>query len=256
MARPSSQDLRGGPAGARDAAGAAPGGALGCRRGGAGDADAAAAATRVWFLLREPGAARDNVTMNEIVVIRHGQTEWSAAGRHTSYTDLDLTPEGERQARSLRPALAARPFAAVWCSPRVRATRTAELAGLTVTEVDEDLVEWNYGAYEGITTASIRETNPGWDLWTDGCPGGESPKQIGARIDQVLDRARSVLADGDVVVIAHGHSLRVLTARWLGLPPSDGALFALETARISALGFEHDRPVLTMWNASPVPLPM
>jgi broad specificity phosphatase PhoE len=193
------------------------------------------------------------VVMGEIVVIRHGQTEWSAAGRHTSYTDLDLTAEGERQAAALRPALAARSFAAVWSSPRVRATRTAELAGVTITEIDDDLVEWNYGAYEGITTASIREHNPTWDLWTDGCPGGESPKQIGARLDRVLARAHDVLASGDIALIAHGHSLRVLTARWLGLPPSDGALFLLETARLSTLGFERARPVLTSWNEVPKP---
>ncbi len=190
--------------------------------------------------------------MSEIVVIRHGQTEWSAAGRHTSYTDLDLTTEGERQAASLRSALDGRGFAAVWSSPRIRATRTAELAGIDITGIDEDLVEWNYGAYEGITTASIREHHPDWDLWTDGCPGGESPKQVSARLDRVLDRARYLLREGgDVALIAHGHSLRVLTARWLGLAASDGALFVLETARLSTLGFEHGRPVLTQWNETP-----
>lgn len=189
--------------------------------------------------------------MAELVVVRHGQTEWSADGRHTSYTDLDLTAEGERQAASLRPALANRVFAAVWSSPRMRATRTAELAGLTLTGIDDDLAEWNYGAYEGISTASIREHNPDWDLWTDGCPGGESPKQICARIDRALARIHAALEHGDVAVIAHGHSLRVLTARWLGLPAADGALFLLETARLSTLGFEHGRPVLTQWNDAP-----
>jgi broad specificity phosphatase PhoE len=188
-------------------------------------------------------------TMAEIVVIRHGQTEWSAAGRHTSLTDLPLTDEGEREAASLRPALAARRFAAVFTSPRVRAIRTAELAGLTVTSVEDDLAEWAYGTYEGITTAEIRAKDPSWDLWRDGSPGGESPEQIGARIDRVLDKARHALTRGDVAIVAHGHSLRVATARWLGQPPAAGALYRLDTATLSTLGFEHDRPVLTSWNA-------
>ena len=193
--------------------------------------------------------------MAEVVVIRHGQTTWSAAGRHTSFTDLDLTADGERQAAALRPALATRSFAAVWSSPRARATRTAALAGLTLTGVDEDLAEWNYGDYEGITTAAIRAQNPTWDLWTDGCPNGESPAQVGARLDRVLARVQAALDGGDVALIAHGHSLRVLTARWLGLAASAGTLFALETARLSALGFEHGRSVLTLWNETPAPSP-
>lgn len=191
------------------------------------------------------------MTMAEIVVIRHGQTTWSAAGRHTSVTDLPLTHDGEREAASLRPALAGRAFASVLVSPRVRAIRTAELAGLRVTAVDEDLAEWTYGEYEGITTAQIREKDPDWDLWRDGCPGGELPAQVGTRLDRVLDRARAVLDDGDVVLVAHGHSLRVATARWLGQEPSAGALYRLDTATISTLGFEHEQPVLTRWNAPP-----
>lgn len=190
--------------------------------------------------------------MGELYVIRHGQTEWSANGRHTSYTDLDLTPEGERQAAALRPALAGHPFAAVWSSPRVRATRTVELAGITMTGVDDDLAEWNYGAYEGVTTVGIREKDPNWNLWRDGCPDGESPDQVGARLDRVLARVETALPDGDVAVVAHGHSLRVLTARWLGLPVAAGALFVLETARISTLGFEHGNRVLTLWNQTPI----
>jgi len=186
--------------------------------------------------------------MAEIVVIRHAQTEWSASGQHTSVTDLPLTPEGERQATSLRPALAGRPFAAVLCSPRVRARHTAELAGLVVTAVDEDLAEWAYGQYEGLTSAQIREKDPDWDLWRDGCPGGESPAQVGARLDRVLDRVKGVLDSGDVALVAHGHSLRVATARWLGQPPAAGALYRLEVATLSTLGFEHDRPALTSWN--------
>src|SRR5436305_7395649 len=160
----------------------------------------------------------------EIVLIRHAQTEWSAAGRHTSYTDLPLTADGERQAREVGAALAGRRFVAVLCSPRRRATHTAELAGLTVTALDSDLVEWDYGRYEGITTADIRRSSPGWDLWTDGCPDGESPEQVGARIDRALARARGYLdqdaGGGDVALVAHGHSLRVAGARWTGLPPS------------------------------------
>ncbi|MFC7532802.1 histidine phosphatase family protein [Actinoplanes sp. GCM10030250] len=186
----------------------------------------------------------------EIVLIRHGQTEWSANGRHTSYTDLDMTSEGERQARAVRERLAGRTFASVLCSPRKRALRTAELAGLTVSEVTEDLAEWNYGEYEGITTPRIRESHPGWSLWSDGCPGGESPEQAGARLDRVLARARELLTEGDVVLVAHGHCLRVAGARWIGLPPSAGGLLKLDTATISSLGFEHGSdPVLTSWNA-------
>jgi broad specificity phosphatase PhoE len=187
--------------------------------------------------------------MGEIVLIRHGQTEWSAAGRHTSYTDLDLTAEGERQARAVARRLAGRKFAAVLSSPRKRALRTADLAGLTVTEVTEDLVEWNYGEYEGLTSDTIHETDPDWSLWTDGAPGGESPGQVGARLDRVLARARELLAEGDVALVAHGHSLRVAGARWIGLPASGGGLLKLGTATISTLGFEHDNPVIDTWNA-------
>src|SRR3954465_11153769 len=147
--------------------------------------------------------------MAEIVLIRHGQTEWSANGRHTSYTDLDLTATGEQQTREVGQRLGGRKFAAVFSSPRKRALRTAELAGLTVTATTEDLAEWNYGDYEGITTADIRETDPGWAVWADGAPGGESPEDIPVRIDRVLAHARDLTAQGDVALIAHGHSLRV-----------------------------------------------
>ena len=188
--------------------------------------------------------------MAEIVLIRHGQTEWSANGRHTSYTDLPLTGEGERQAGAVGRRIAGRTFAAVLSSPRRRALHTAELAGLTATEVTEDLAEWNYGDYEGVTTREIRETRPGWSLWTDGCPNGESPKQAGARLDRVLARARELLTGGDVALVGHGHCLRVAGARWIGLPPAAGGLLKLDTATLSVLGFEHgDDPVLTTWNA-------
>ena len=189
--------------------------------------------------------------MSEILLIRHGQTEWSANGRHTSYTDLELTAEGERQARAVRDRITGRVFAAVLSSPRRRALHTAELAGLTVTEVLEDLAEWNYGEYEGITTDDIRRSRPGWSLWTDGCPSGESPEQAGARLDRALARAREFLPEGDVALVAHGHCLRVAGARWIGLPPSAGGLLKLDTATISALGFEHGSdPVLASWNTT------
>jgi broad specificity phosphatase PhoE len=187
--------------------------------------------------------------MGEIVLIRHGQTEWSAAGKHTSYTDLELTAEGEQQAREAGKRLAGRTFAAVFSSPRRRALRTAELAGLTVTEVTDDLVEWNYGDYEGLTSATIHQTRPDWSLWTDGAPGGETPDEIAARLDRVLARARKLLDQGDVALVAHGHSLRVAGARWIGLPASGGGLLKLGTATLSTLGFEHGNPVIDTWNA-------
>jgi probable phosphoglycerate mutase len=186
----------------------------------------------------------------EIVLVRHGQTEWSAAGRHTSYTDLPLTPDGERQSRGLAPVLVDRDFAAVLSSPRERALRTAALAGLAVTGVDEDLVEWDYGDYEGITTKEIRADRPGWDLWRDGCPGGESPAQVGARLDRVLARARAGLSGGDVALVGHGHALRVAGARWAGLAVEAGGLLALDTGTLCTLGYEHERPVIRSWNAS------
>ncbi|MFI5493791.1 histidine phosphatase family protein [Actinoplanes sp. NPDC051859] len=188
--------------------------------------------------------------MAEIVLVRHGQTEWSAARRHTSYTDLELTATGEQEARRAGERLQGREFAAVFASPRRRATRTAELAGLTVTETTDDLAEWNYGDYEGITTATIRETRPSWSLWSDGCPGGESPAEVGARLDRVLHRARELLDQGDVALVAHGHSLRVAGARWIGLPASGGGLLRLDTATLSSLTFEHGNPVIGSWNAA------
>jgi len=184
----------------------------------------------------------------QIVLVRHGQTEWSANGRHTSYTDLPLTADGEKQARGLAEALRARHFAAVLSSPRQRAWRTAELAGLTVTALVDDLVEWDYGQYEGLTTPEIRSRRPGWDLWIDGCPGGESPAQIGARLDRVLTRARALLPEGDVALIGHGHASRVAGARWIGLATSAGGLLRLDTGTLSVLGFEHERPVIQQWN--------
>jgi probable phosphoglycerate mutase len=187
--------------------------------------------------------------MREIVLLRHGQTEWSAAGRHTSFTDLDLTAEGERRAKQLAARLAGRSFGIVLCSPRQRARKTAQLAGLSPVETDDDLAEWNYGDYEGLTTPQIRERDVGWTVWRGRTPRGETPAQVAARADRVLDRVRPALARTDACLIGHGHQLRVITARWLGLPPEDGALFRLETATINVLGFEWETPVLLRWNA-------
>ncbi|MET9340999.1 MULTISPECIES: histidine phosphatase family protein [unclassified Nonomuraea] len=191
--------------------------------------------------------------MDDMMLLRHGETEWSRTGRHTGRTDLPLTPHGEEQARALTPLVKARAFDLVLVSPAGRARRTAELAGLTDYEVDPDLWEWDYGGYEGITTPTIRETRAGWYLWRDGViPGdaehpGESVEQVGARADRVIERARA--AKGSVALVAHGHFLRVLTARWLGLPPRDGRFFRLDTGTYSRLGFEHAEPVVLNWNA-------
>jgi broad specificity phosphatase PhoE len=183
------------------------------------------------------------------VLVRHGQTEWSANGKHTSRTDLDLTEAGVRQAEALKPALAGRGFVAVLASPRLRALRTARLADLTVSTVDEDLVEWDYGDYEGLTTPEIRTHRPDWSLWSDGCPGGESPEEVGARLDRVLDRIRPLLVDGDVALVSHGHALRVVGARWIEQPVAFGARLSLDTATLSELGFEHHKESIRAWNA-------
>ncbi len=190
--------------------------------------------------------------MGEVVVIRHGQTEWSRSGQHTSVTDLPLLPEGEDQARAVGTALRGRAFAEVWTSPRQRARRTAELAGLPPTAVDADLVEVDYGGYEGRTTAEISaELGRTWSVWRDAIIPGGSPGEtlaaVGERVDRVLARVRARLPEGDVALVAHGHLLRVLTARWLGLAPEAGALFALPAGSYGVLGHEHGRPVLTAW---------
>ncbi len=193
-----------------------------------------------------------DVPVGEIVVLRHGQTEWSRDGKHTGITDLPLLPEGEHQAQGVRRALAGRRFVEVRVSPRQRARRTAELAGLRETAVDEDLVEVDYGGYEGRTTAEISaELGRQWSVWRDGTiPGktpGETLQAVGDRVDRVLDRVRGRLVDGDIALVAHGHVLRVLTARWLGLSPEAGALFALAAGSFGVLGHEHARPVLSAW---------
>ncbi|MFD6281872.1 histidine phosphatase family protein [Streptomyces sp. NPDC060209] len=195
--------------------------------------------------------------MGELILIRHGETEWSRSGQHTSYTDLPLTELGERQARALVPLLAEREIGLTLVSPYLRARRTAELAGLTAPRETPDLREWDYGAYEGVTTVEIRRTRPDWNLWTDGvAPGpqehpGESPQEVGDRADRVLAEVRAAasrLGDTDIALVAHSHFLRVLTARYLRLTPASGALFQLATGAVSRLGTEHDKPVVTALN--------
>jgi broad specificity phosphatase PhoE len=184
----------------------------------------------------------------EIWLVRHGETEWSRDGKHTSSTDLPLTAIGEEAARSLTARLAEAPFDLVLSSPLQRARVTARLAGFASPSIDDDLTEWMYGDYEGITTAQIRETDPTWSLWTDGAPRGEAPKDVEARVDRVVERLRS--AGGErAVVFAHGHILRVLGARWVGLPVADGARLRLDTATVSVLGWERETPVVIRWNA-------
>ncbi|MFJ9241493.1 histidine phosphatase family protein [Streptomyces sp. NPDC101776] len=195
--------------------------------------------------------------MGDLLLVRHGETEWSVSGQHTSWTDLPLTRHGEEQAKSLAPLLAGRTFALALSSPLDRAIRTAGLAGITGAVPDPDLHEWDYGGYEGVTTVDIHRTRPDWFLWTDGVPPGpvghpgESPDEVGARADQVLKRVDGALVDGDVVLVAHAHFLRVLTARRLGLPAADGRLFQLATGTVSRLSTEHDRPVIAEWNTRP-----
>ena len=184
-----------------------------------------------------------------VYLARHGETAWSLAGRHTGLTDIALTERGERDARRLGERLAGMKFAKVFTSPLQRAARTCELAGFgAAAEVDRDLVEWNYGAYEGRRTSEIRAERPDWQLFRDGCPGGESPHQVGARADRVVGRARAV--GGDVLVFSSGHFLRVFTARWLGLDAAAGRFLFLGTASLSALGYEHglSEPVIRLWD--------
>lgn len=183
----------------------------------------------------------------EIWIIRHGETEWSRAGRHTGRTDLPLTAEGERAAAALGRRLSGRRFALVLSSPLIRARETCRLAGYGgAARLTDDLREWDYGEYEGRTTAEIRRESPGWSLWTGGVPGGETLDQVAGRARRVIEAATA--AGGDAVLFAHGHLLRVLTACWLGLPPDAGRSFALETAAPGILGFEHDERVLLAWN--------
>jgi probable phosphoglycerate mutase len=184
-----------------------------------------------------------------VYLARHGETAWTLSGQHTGLTDLPLTKRGERNARRLEERLRGVTFATVLTSPLQRATRTCELAGFgAVAEIDRDLVEWNYGEYEGRLTADIHRERPDWQLFRDGCPGGESPNEVGARADRVVKRVRAVT--GDVLLFSSGHFLRVLAARWLGLEAAMGRYFLLSTASLSALGYEHNlsQPVIRLWD--------
>lgn len=181
----------------------------------------------------------------ELWIVRHGETRWSKAWRHTSTTDLPLTEGGRADAQALRDMLSPFHFDRVWSSPRIRATETAALAGFE-PDIDADLAEWDYGQYEGVTTEEIRETVPDWTVWTHPCPDGETAAQVGERLDRVVAGARDLT--GRTLVFAHGHSLRVLAARWLGLPVADGRIFDLDTATYSVLSDDRGQPVVKRWN--------
>jgi len=185
----------------------------------------------------------------EIYLARHGETAWTVSHQHTGRSDIPLTERGERNARSLGERLRGMAFTEVLVSPLERARRTAELAGLgDVGELEPDLMEWDYGRYDGLTTAEIQKQQPDWSLFRDGCPGGESVATVGARADRVIANLRAI--DGRVLLFGHSHFFRVLAARWLGLPPADGRLFFLSTASLSVLGYEHsrDEPAVRLWN--------
>ena len=197
--------------------------------------------------------------MGELILLRHGETEWSLDGQHTGRTDIPLTARGEAAAKALEPMLSRRDIVAVFTSPARRAVTTAAFAGLSNAQPDPDLWEWDYGGYEGLTTPQILKTRPGWYLWRDGViPGdaahpGETIEQVAQRTERVLARVIPLLADGNVALVAHGHVLRVLTACYLRLPPADGRLFRLDTGTVSTLGAEHAEPVITSWNVPPSP---
>jgi probable phosphoglycerate mutase len=192
----------------------------------------------------------EGVNRPEVWLMRHGETEWSVAGRHTGSTDVPLTDAGRAAARRIGTLLAAQSFAAVCTSPMARARETCELAGLAADAVlVDDLREWDYGDYEGMTTAAIREARPGWTVWQDGCPGGETAVDVAARVDRVI--ALLLEYDGAVAVVGHGHCLRVLAARWVGLAAADGARIALDTATMSRLGWEREQQVIRTWNMHP-----
>ena len=184
----------------------------------------------------------------KVYLLRHGETEWSLNGRHTGVTDIPLTENGRRIARLLQPILQKEKFALVLSSPLQRARETCELSGLgTVACIDRDLMEWNYGEYESLTTDQIRQAKPNWSIFRDGCPGGESPLQIGARADRIVAKVRA--AGGDVALFAHGHILRVLAARWINLSASHGEHFLLDTATLNVLGYYRESPAFKIWNA-------
>ena len=187
-----------------------------------------------------------------LFLIRHGETEWSLSGRHTGSTDIALTAHGEEEARELAPLLSAVSFARALTSPRLRARQTAELAGLPAAEIEPDLAEWNYGDYEGLRSAEISAQRPGWNIFRDGCPGGETPADVAARADRLVERLRGF--HGDTALVSHGHFSRVLAMRWIGLPVAEGRHFATRTASLGILGYESgrlDAPAIALWNDAP-----
>lgn len=187
---------------------------------------------------------------DQVFIVRHGETEWSLSGRHTGRTDLPLTEGGRERARELEPMLAGHSFSLVLCSPYLRARETCELAGFAgVAELEDDLHEWDYGDYEGLTTPEIRARRPDWNLWCDGCPNGETPEAIQARADRVLARLHG--ADGNALVFAHGHILRVLASRWIELPAAHGARLKLGAGAVSILGYERETAAISEWNVTP-----
>ncbi len=180
-------------------------------------------------------------------IVRHGETAWSLSGRHTSYSDIELTAAGVEKARTVGPLLAGVEFSAVLASPMGRAVKTAELAGYPDPEIDENLAEWNYGGYEGVTTDEIRKTVPGWSIWSHGpADAGENHEAVAARADQIVDRVRNTA--GNILAFGHGHMMRVITARWLGLGSRDGRLFVLDAGAVCVLGYEHEWPAIRAWN--------
>jgi broad specificity phosphatase PhoE len=185
--------------------------------------------------------------LNELVLVRHGETAWTLSGRHTGRTDVPLTDDGRTEAEAVARSLRGRTFERVLTSPLSRAAETARLAGFGDAEPRDELMEWDYGGYEGRTTPEIREHSPGWTIWSGEVPGGESPDDVAARVDRVLDELGAV--EGDALVFAHGHLLRVLAARWLGLDPREGRHFALDPGTISVLGYERETPVVRLWNS-------
>ncbi|QQE13411.1 histidine phosphatase family protein [Planctomycetota bacterium] len=182
----------------------------------------------------------------KLFLVRHGQTAWSLSGKHTGKSDIPLTEAGKRNAEKLRPVLAHLNFEMVLTSPLQRAKNTAHLAGFSEAIEDPDLIEWDYGQYDGITTSEIRQTVPNWTVFTHPCPGGETGRQVGKRVDRVIEKVRN--CRGDAILFAHGHVLRVLTARWLQLNPLEGKHFVLGTGHLNILGFEHETPVIEVWN--------
>lgn len=192
-----------------------------------------------------------NNSSQQIYLVRHGETEWSLSGQHTGVTDIPLTADGRNQAKQFKPLVDKLSFSKVLTSPLMRARETCQLAGLEdQAEIDQDLMEWNYGEYEGLTSKQIQEKSPDWLLFRDGCPGGESPELVCERVDRLIARVRGV--EGNVVLFAHGHILRVFAVRWIGFPVIAGSHFLLDTATLSILGYYRDIPAVKQWNASPL----